>query len=144
MTDQSIYTEKLERRDIRPTAMRILILKTMIEADRALSILDLENLLETAEKSTIFRTITLFLTHQLVHCIDDGSGSVKYAVCDNACTCSVEDLHSHFYCEGCKKTFCMDSIPVPVVQMPKGFTLQSINYVLKGLCADCSVKQQNR
>ena len=78
------YEEILRKREIRPTAMRILILKTMMDSAEMVSILDLENKLETAEKSTIFRTISLFMMHNLVHCIDDGSGSLKYSVCNRS------------------------------------------------------------
>ena len=136
--DEQIYLDKMAVRDIRPTAMRILVLKALMESEQALSLADLENLLDRADKSTIFRTVTLFLSRHLVHSIDDGSGSLKYAVCSNECSCDVDDLHTHFYCEKCRKTFCLKGLPVPVVQLPKGFSLDSINYVMKGLCADCS------
>ncbi len=138
MTNEHIYLDKLAVREIKPTAMRILVLKTLMESGQALSLGDLENLLDRADKSTLFRTVTLFLSHHLVHSIDDGSGSLKYAVCSNECSCDVDDLHTHFYCEKCHKTFCLKGLPVPVVQLPQGFSLDSINYVMKGLCADCS------
>lgn len=136
--DEQIYIDKLARRDIKPTAMRILVLKTMIGFQRAVSLLDLENELDTADKSTLFRTVNLFLSRHLIHCVDDGSGSLKYAVCSNDCTCSVEDQHSHFYCEKCHRTFCFKNIHVPVVSLPEGFSVKSINYVLKGFCPECS------
>lgn len=133
--------EMFSKRNIKPTAIRILILRTMLEAGQAVSLLDLETRLDTVNKSTIFRTITLFLSHYLIHSIDDGTGSVKYAVCSNNCNCDVEDLHAHFYCEKCHRTFCFRSIPAPVVNLPEGFSLDSINYVLKGLCPECSIKK---
>ena len=95
-------------------------------------------LLDTVDKSTISRTIALFLSHHLIHSIDDGSGSLKYAVCDNSCNCVVQDLHSHFYCEKCHRTFCLEGTHIPVIDLPEGFTLHSINYVLKGICQECS------
>ena len=109
-----------------------------MEAGRAVSQLDLETLLDTVDKSTISRTITLFLSHHLIHSIDDGSGSWKYAVCDDSCNCVLKDLHSHFYCEKCHRTFCLEKIHIPVIDLPKGFTLHSVNYVVKGVCAGCS------
>lgn len=136
--DQQTYLEKLEKRGIKPTAIRLLILKTMIRLDRAVSLLDLENELVTVDKSTIFRTITLFHGHHLIHGVDDGTGSLKYAVCSHDCDCSVSEQHTHFYCEQCHRTFCLKSIHVPIVQLPEGFSVQSINYVIKGLCAECS------
>lgn len=140
MIENNEYQDKLENRDIKPTSLRLLILKTMMQENRAVSILDLENRLDTVDKSTISRTLSLFLSHHLIHSIDDGSGSLKYAVCGNSCTCSVEDLHSHFYCTSCHKTYCLEGIDVPVVKLPVGFSLQSINYVLKGICQDCTYK----
>ena len=97
-------------------------------------------ILDTVDKSTIFRTLTLFLSHHLIHSIDDGTGSFKYAVCSDSCSCDVSDLHTHFHCEKCNKTFCFTNIPTPVVKLPQGFTLNSINYVLKGICPDCAAE----
>ena len=91
--EEKVYLDKLAKRDIKPTAIRLLILKSMMEAGRAVSQLDLETLLDTVDKSTISRTITLFLSHHLIHSIDDGSGSWKYAVCDDSCNCVLKDLH---------------------------------------------------
>lgn len=136
--EEKIYLDKLAKREIKPTAIRLLILKNMMEAGRAVSLLDLENILDTVDKSTISRTITLFLSHHLIHSIDDGSGSWKYAVCDDSCNCVLKDLHSHFYCEKCHRTFCLEKIHIPVIDLPKGFTLNSVNYVVKGICAECS------
>ena len=143
MMENSEYLDRLKKRGIKPTSLRVLILRTMMHENRAVSILDIESELETVDKSTIFRTVTLFLSHHLIHSIDDGSGSLKYAVCGNSCTCAVEDLHSHFYCNSCHKTYCLEGIDVPVVELPVGFSLQSINYVLKGICLVCTTKNKS-
>jgi len=135
--------DKFSLRQIKPTSIRLLVLKAMMEAGRAVSLLDLENLLDnTVDKSSISRAINLFLSHHLIHCIDDGSGSLKYGVCDNKCTCSVADQHTHFYCEECHRTFCFKGEPVPVVEIPQGFVLTGVNYVMKGLCAECASKKK--
>lgn len=102
------YLALLAKREIQPTAIRILVLQAMLKAGRSVSLLDLENMLDTIDKSSIFRTITLFLSHHLVHSIDDGTGSFKYAVCSASCSCEVNDLHTHFHCESCNKTFCFE------------------------------------
>ena len=51
--EEKVYLDKLAKRDIKPTAIRLLILKSMMEAGRAVSQLDLETLLDTVDKSTI-------------------------------------------------------------------------------------------
>lgn len=134
-------------RDIRPTSVRVLVLHELQKADCALSLTDLEARLMTVDKSSIFRTLTLFLTHHMVHVIDDGTGMAKYALCEATCHCGehhddgLEDLHTHFRCERCGRTFCLRGLPVPRVPLPEGFTLTSGNYVLVGLCPNCSHKR---
>ena len=53
--EKDIYLDKLVRRDIKPTAIRLLVIKVMMQAERAVSLLDLETLLDTVDKSTISR-----------------------------------------------------------------------------------------
>ena len=50
--NETIYLKKLEQREIKPTAIRLLILKTMMQHKEAFSLLDLENELDTVDKST--------------------------------------------------------------------------------------------
>ena len=106
MIEEDFCLHKLVLRDIRPTAIRVLVLRTLLEMKQAMSVSDLEAQLDTVDKSTIFRTLTLFLSHHLIHGVDDGSGTLKYAVCADSCQCAVEDQHMHFCCECCHKTFC--------------------------------------
>ena len=142
MADEAYYIEKLNNRGIKPTATRLLILQAMRRGDETVSLPDLERYLPTVDKSTISRTLSLFLLHRLVHAVDDGSGALKYAICDDDCDCTVDEEHTHFYCESCHRTFCLKQIAVPIVSLPDGFTMHSINYVLKGLCPECAEKQR--
>ena len=139
--EEDVYLHKLHLRGIKPTAMRLLILRAMLDTNRAVSQHDLEETLQTVDKSTIFRTVMLFMEHHLVHAVDDGSGALKYAVCSDDCTCSVSDQHVHFYCEGCHRAFCFRQQAVPMVEAPEGFVLHGVNYVLKGLCPACAAKK---
>ena len=143
MKDEDFFLHTLEHRDIKPTATRLLILREMYRGDETVSLPELEKLLPTVDKSTISRTLTLFLLHRLIHAVDDGSGSLKYAVCADDCECSVDDEHTHFFCTACRRTFCLKHLHVPVVPLPDGFILESVNYVLKGLCPECSEKALN-
>lgn len=144
MENEKILLGKLDLRGIKPTAIRLLILRTMMELNRAVSLSDLEEELQTVDKSTIFRTITLFAEHRLLHAIDDGSGALKYAVCGDECSCSVSEQHVHFYCESCHRAFCFRQQAVPIVQVPDGFVLTGVNYVLKGVCPACVAKTKGK
>lgn len=129
--------EKLNKRHIRPTAMRDLVLKVLTDQKSAISLSDLENKFEKADRITLFRTLKTFEENKLIHSIDDGSGSVKYALCLDSCMCNPEDLHVHFKCNKCQETFCLNEIPVPAISLPAGFELKTINMVVKGVCSNC-------
>lgn len=63
---------------------------------------------------------------------------MKYEICrSDTETCFIENRHIHFYCEVCHKTYCMDHIKIPVVQLPEGFIMDTINYTVKGICPAC-------
>lgn len=135
MTD---YEQKLTERGVKPTAMRLLVYQELHKARHPLSLKELEERMVTADRSTIFRTLTLLLQHHLVHGIEDGSGALKYEACHGHHECTLEDQHSHFYCESCHRTFCLHDIPIPLVNLPQGFRAITINYMIKGICPQCS------
>ncbi len=130
--------KKLYQKGINPTAMRLLVLEKLSQQKFAISHKELTSLFDRADNTTLFRTLKTFLKYKLIHTIEDGTGLIKYALCQEGCTCSPEDLHSHFHCTQCKQTFCLTDTVVPVVSLPKNFHLQEINLVLKGICDTCS------
>jgi len=134
--DKSI-DHKLESKEIRPTAMRQLVLKVLMDKGTAMSLSKLEEEFAHADKSTLYRTLKTFEDKKIIHSVDDGTGSIKYAVCQDTCECNPSDLHVHFYCTQCENTFCLTDIPVPTVNLPVGFSLDRVNMVVRGLCANC-------
>lgn len=132
--------ERMVKHGIHPTATRILVLDEMLKGQRPVSLSELEEQLDTVDKSTVFRALTLFLKHHLIHAIEDGSGVLKYEVCEGEDYC--DDMHIHFYCNICHRTFCLKDTPVPVVRLPEGFEMHFVNYMVKGICKDCSAKHR--
>ncbi len=72
--------KKLTEKNIKPTAMRQLVLQVLIEQNTAISLPELEQKFEKADKATLYRTLKTFQKHQLIHSIEDGSGSLRYAL----------------------------------------------------------------
>lgn len=146
----------LNNAGIRPTAVRILIVKELIEARYPLSSLELETLLETVDRSSITRTLTLLLDKGLLHSIDDGSGAAKFELCnDRVCRSHADhnirpheemeeslhsDLHAHFHCAACGKTVCLPDNCLEIPPLPEGYVATTANFVITGLCPDCSRK----
>ncbi len=144
MTDEAFYTGKLGRHGIKATSVRILVLRQMLRGDEMVSLPDLERYLPTVDKSTISRTLSVFLSQGLIHAVDDGSGATKYALCDDGEEAAFRDGHIHFSCALCQRTFCLRQIHAPAVKLPSGFSIQSVNYVVKGLCPECNRKNERR
>jgi Fur family ferric uptake transcriptional regulator len=129
--------KKLLQKNIKPTAMRELVYEVLDKNKKALSLYEIEQQFDNVERSTIFRTLKTFQDKNLIHSIDDGTGAVKYALCDDDCTCNLDDLHIHFLCNKCGQTHCLKNMPVPQMDLPKGFTFESANFVIKGTCPNC-------
>ena len=134
---------RISKSGVRPTAVRLLIYRFMKTMTSPVSSIDIEAGLETVDRSTISRTLTVFLDHDIIHSIDDGSGLLKYEVCRGADDHSIHDMHVHFRCKSCGRTICLPATSIPQVILPPGFISENINYVISGLCDLCSVKNVN-
>lgn len=133
---------RLESKGIRPTANRILVMKTLMGEQNPQSLSNLERKMVSMDKSSIFRTLTLFLEHDVVHAFEDGRGVLCYELCEEKGACDHHDGHIHFYCESCQRSFCMEDIHIPSFELPEGFYPHSISFVIKGECPDCRRKHQ--
>ena len=130
--------DKLTSRNIKPTAMRELVLDILTEQKIAICLADLEQKFHKSDKVTLYRTLKTFEEKKLIHSIDDGTGAVKYALCKESCQCHPEDLHVHFFCLKCQHTFCLSDIPIPSINLPVNFSMENINLVVKGVCSNCN------
>ena len=131
-TVEDILTEA----EIQLTAIRILIYKEIVNFDGVFTLADIEQRILTLDKSTIFRTLSLFLKKNLLHEVDDGSGSKKYCLCQ--CGSKNHKSHVHFTCLSCHKTYCIKDISIQQVTLPVSYQVTDINYVLKGICPNCN------
>lgn len=136
--DEKKCIQLLQDHDVKPTANRIVLVKALAGISRPLSLSELEDNILTIDKSNIFRALAVFKEHHLVHVIEDGGDGVRYELCLSHHHDDDDDMHVHFYCECCHKTFCMESTPIPVVDLPEGYEMSSINYMVKGLCPECA------
>lgn len=128
----------LEERNVRPTAMRLLVLKHLLSQDNALSLSDIESQFENSDRTTLYRTLRTFEEHGVVHQIDDGTNIAKYALCERSCNCEIEqDLHLHFHCSGCNETVCLTDYKIPPLSLPEGYLAEDANLVVKGICRNC-------
>lgn len=130
--------ELLEHHGIKPTPNRLMVARALARAGRPLSLMELEEMLETVDKSAIFRTLATFRDAHMVHVLENSGEGVRYELCHSSHSGSDDDLHVHFYCENCRRTFCLENLPVPRVQVPKGYKAVSASFIVKGICPQCA------
>lgn len=137
-TKDNTLIETLQERGVKPTAIRLLVLQCLIDSSEALTLRQIEERLIEADRSTIFRTLTLFEQQHLIHSINDGSGSARYEYCHSHHHHAHDDRHPHFRCLQCQRTICLTEQRIPSIMLPEGYQASQINYIITGLCPDCA------
>ena len=121
---------------IRPTAIRLMVLREIIAYDHTFTLSEMGQRIGTIDHSTLFRTLMLFVERRILHDIDNGSGSKLFCRCE--CTHSHQHIpHVHFTCTVCHETFCIKDIDISTLPLPTGYDVTEINLVMKGLCPKC-------
>ena len=136
-----IVDKLLKDKNVRPTAMRVLVLQFLLKKEVAVSLSDIENYFDNADRTTLYRSLKTFEENGIVHQIDDGTGITKYALCEEHCTGETHsDLHLHFHCTNCNETVCLTEHKIPHINLPEKFTAKDANLVVKGICDKCNTK----
>ncbi|MFZ2906940.1 MAG: transcriptional repressor [Cyclobacteriaceae bacterium] len=123
---------------LRSTPSREAILLAFLQKDFALSHGDVERVVpESCDRVTVYRTLKTFLERGLIHKVLDDEGSLKYALCNEACTTAHHHHdHVHFKCMKCGQTNCLQ-VEVPMVKLPKGYRMKEVNLLIQGVCEQC-------
>ena len=132
----------LTHKGVKATANRILVLKALHDSHRPMTLSNLEDMLPDLDKSSIFRTLTLFLSNDVAHAFEDGRGILNYEMCSIEGLCNHSDEHIHFYCECCHQSFCLENQHIQAITIPEGFVSHSISFVIKGICPKCNKNYQ--
>ncbi len=131
--------ELLRAHSLKATPTRVEILNCYRESDFALSQLDIENKLESKhDRVTIYRTLASFEEKGILHKVHNPEGPAKYNLCKNNCSHGGHsDHHLHFYCKKCKNSYCLDTVQIPPISLPKQYQLDSVYMVANGVCEVC-------
>ncbi len=124
---------------LRATPNREEILHLFLLKNYALSHSDIEREIDNSlDRVTVYRTLKTFLDKGLIHKVLDDEGSLKYALCKEACnTAEHHHDHVHFKCIKCGQTSCLN-VEVPVVKLPKGYKANEVNLLIQGVCERCN------
>lgn len=119
--------------------MRLLVLDFLLRQTAAVSLNDLEASFLRSDRITLYRTLKTFKAKGLVHSIEDGTSSIKYALCPEGCASQGhQDLHVHFHCGQCGETYCLPKSRIPEIPLPNDFKAEEVSLVIKGECDKCT------
>jgi Fur family transcriptional regulator, ferric uptake regulator len=129
----------LRRNSLSVTESRKKILNLFLSANGALAHGDIERKAgEKFDRVTVYRTLQTFVEKGIIHTIPTTDNSVRYALCKDNCTEGHHhDNHIHFICLKCGATLCLSDVVVPEIKMRKGYSVNEIEVVVKGICMDC-------
>lgn len=128
----------LDNHKLRNTKMRRDVLNIFLMHQDALSHSDIEKQLDASDRVTLYRTLKTFEQKGIIHKAIDGGDKLKYAMCSQGCTEHHHiDEHAHFHCQKCERTFCLEDVLTPNVNIPSGYKIESAHLVLNGLCEEC-------
>lgn len=129
--------ELLENKNVKPTAVRILVLDVFYQNNFALSLPEIESKLPWSDRVSIYRTLKTFENSDLIHTVNDGSKSIRYALCSEHCSFGYHSVHPHFHCEKCDKTICLEEQNIDFKSIPEGFVISNYNLTVNGICSEC-------
>ncbi len=122
----------------RNTVARTEILKLIDEAQTALSHADLLQALGgLCDRVTVYRVLDRLTEEGRVHKVVNIDGVVQYATCSECVVHHHHHDHIHFSCEQCKSVTCLSEV-IPAFKLPASYKVHSANFVVAGLCPNCS------
>jgi Fur family ferric uptake transcriptional regulator len=128
----------LRRKNLSVTDSRKKILSLFLQSPDALAHGDIEKKAgEKFDRVTVYRTLQVFVEKGIIHSIPTADNSVLYALCKDCNEGHHHDDHVHFVCTNCQTTICLDDTVSPRIDLPPGFTANSVQVVIHGVCKNC-------
>ena len=136
---RAVVYQILKKNHLSVTGSRKKILEFFLNNEGALAHADIEKKAgEKFDRVTVYRTLQVFVEKGIIHSIPTADNSIRYALCKEDCANGHHhDNHIHFICSICEKAICMESVTVPRVMLPYGFTPKHYDMVVTGICKDC-------
>lgn len=119
----------------------MLVLEQLIKQRGTVSLNDMEEILIDSDRVTIYRTLSLFVRHGIVHSLDVVNRGRIYALCDDSCSPGGhDDRHPHFLCVSCGNMICSEdfSYTIETSAGSERYSVQSVEVVIRGICPSCN------
>ncbi len=131
--------EILRLNNLSVTDSRRKILTLFLNQQSAITHADIEKKAgEKFDRVTVYRTLQTFVEKGIIHTIPTTDNSIRYALCKDCAGGHHHDNHVHFICEKCGSTICLEDVLIPLIKIPKGYAVQAVEVVTKGVCKKCN------
>lgn len=129
----------LKKHGLRSTEIRREVVDHFLKSAKAITHQDVENALPSADRVTLYRTLSSLQDSGILHQVVDDETVKKYALCGGDCTQSHHhDNHVHFKCTKCGTTRCLENVVIPSISLPEGYTSTTEDLLVQGVCAGCN------
>ena len=129
----------LHTHGLKKTPIRTEMLDLFMNHDFALSASDIIARMKSGhDRVTVYRALASFEEHNILHKASEDGQGVKYALCSHSRPDETHDgQHAHFTCDECHKTYCLEEVIIPKIEVSNEFLVDRINYTLHGICKEC-------
>lgn len=132
-------SEILQHHQVKKTAPRIAIIQALQKSSIPMSESQIKNSLgDLYDRTTFYRSMQTLTEAGIIHRLVADNVMVKYELnlCDHGHQHHPD--HIHFYCRQCKELICMDELKPQDYILPEGFSVQTCDVIIRGLCKNCN------
>lgn len=127
----------LKENNLKITKQRLIILNEIIRTDTIFTANTFYKIYKNEiDLVTIYRILNIFLEKNIIREIPNTEEVKKYEM-----ACMHNPVHPHFYCNKCKKLFCLDELKQSDINTLKKYAMkymiENIGIQLSGLCSKC-------
>ncbi len=127
----------LKNKKISETPFRKEVLAIFGKYNNAIPLSVIEKELKQFDRTTLYRTIKVFLEKDIIHEITVSGEDSNYALCQEKSN-TISHRHIHFKCTSCGKIFCVELDKFPSINLPK-YKIEQLEIQAIGLCQCCYV-----
>jgi Fur family ferric uptake transcriptional regulator/Fur family zinc uptake transcriptional regulator len=130
---------------LRITPVRTVVLAHLLKLGRPVSHADLwrRKKVRAFNRVTVYRTLLTLQSMAIVHAVQGTDGVWRY--CAHARSQErCPGNHPHFVCKQCRRMSCLLGQTMPHVEVPDGTVVEAKQFVVYGICADCSAHSSDQ
>ncbi len=132
------FTNLLRNRNLKATPIRLELLSTIAEFDKAIPYSEIQNTLQNFDRVTLYRTINALLENGIIHKAMADEKDTFYAMCSTHCNAQRHNhRHIHFKCMHCETVSCVAVEASTELDIP-GHIVNELRIEASGICASCN------